>query len=173
MRRIVITGAESTGKTTLARALAEDYGAVWTPEYVRRFVDETRRGIRAGDLEAIARGQLQAEDRPLADRPSILFHDTNLLSTLVYMRHYFGREPDWLEPEFLRREYALYLLCLPDIPWEPEPGQRESPQVRKKLHGIFRQALEERALPFTEIGGNRQVRLATAQEAVDRLLRDR
>lgn len=170
MKRVVVTGAESTGKTTLAQALAAAFGTVWTPEFVRQFVERTRRAIRPDDLDAIARGQLEAEDAPTADRPALLIHDTNLLSNLVYMRHYFGREPDWLEAEFLRRDYALYLLCLPDIPWEPEPGQRESPEVRQNLHGVFKRELEERRLPYVEIRGKHEARLAQAQSVIQALL---
>lgn len=169
MKRIVVTGAESTGKTTLTRELARACGAASTPEYVRLFVDRIRREIRESDLDAIARGQLETEDAPLQESPRIIIHDTNLLSTIIYTDHYFDRSLDWLNQCFGRRDYALYLLCLPDIPWEADAGQRESAEVRALLHERFKRELAARGLPHVEIGGGKAERLDLAFRAIDAL----
>ena len=167
MKRIVVTGAESTGKTTLAHQLAQAYGAAWTPEYVRIYVDQIGREIRDGDLDAIARGQIETEDAPLQEAPRIIIHDTNLLSTIIYTDHYFNRSLDWFDRCFGERDYALYLLCLPDIPWVADAGQRESAEVRAFLHDRFKRELIERKLPYVEIGGNENERLSRAKAAID------
>ncbi len=162
--RIVIIGAESTGKSTLAAAIARARGLPVTTEFVRDYVDGLDRELTADDLDPIARGQLAEEDRH-GDAPLVL-HDTNLLSTLIYARHYFGVVQPWLETAFSRRAYARYLFCQPDIPWVADPGQRESPRVRDELHAIFDAELRRRELPVTQIAGDPDTRLATALAAL-------
>lgn len=164
MRRIVIIGAESTGKSTLTRALAETLAIPTTGEYVRAHVETLDRPLTAADLDPIAHGQIAEEDRH-GDVPQVL-HDTNLLSTLIYARHYFGVSQGWVEEAFARRDYALYLFCQPDIPWVADPGQRESPSARARLHAIFAAELERRALPTVRIQGEHDARLATALAAL-------
>ena len=110
MKRIVIAGAESTGKTTLAEALAGYYGEPWTGEFVRQYVDGLDRPLERGDLEAIARGQLAQEDFALDKAERFIIHDTNLLSSILYAKHYFDAEIDWVNDQFLARDYSLYLL---------------------------------------------------------------
>ena len=87
MKRIVITGAESTGKTTLARALSAHFNEPYSEEYVRSFVDSINRTILKSDFNNITEGQraLEASARNQADK--LVFHDTNILSNLVYGRH--------------------------------------------------------------------------------------
>lgn len=163
-RRIVLIGAESTGKSTLADALVEARGLPRTREYVREYADGLGRPLAANDLDPIAHGQLAEEDRH-GEVPLVL-HDTNLLSTLIYARHYFGVTQPWLEEVFAQRDYAVYLFCQPDIPWVPDPGQREGPKARLQLHAIFEAELKRRALPVVPIEGDRSTRLARALAAI-------
>ena len=116
IHRIVITGAESTGKTTLAHALADYYAEPSTQEFVRSYVKQLDRKLCAKDLDPIAHGQLNAEDDGLKQARRLVIHDTNLLSSMIYAKHYFDVELDWVEKRFRERNYSLYLLCLPDIP---------------------------------------------------------
>ncbi|MEM6294245.1 MAG: ATP-binding protein [Myxococcota bacterium] len=164
MIRIVLIGAESTGKSTLAAALVDALGLPCTGEFVRTYVDGLSRPLSADDLDPIARGQLDEEDR-FATAGRVL-HDTNLLSTLVYAHHYFGVRQAWVERAFSQRDYAVYLFCQPDIPWVADPGQREGPQVRDVLHRRFANALRERALRVVKIAGTPQARLRTALDAI-------
>ncbi len=167
MTRIVLIGAESTGKSTLAAALVDALGLPCTGEFVRTYVDDLQRPLNAGDLDPIARGQLDEEDRfPAAGR---VLHDTNLLSTLVYAAYYFDARQDWVEQAFAVRDYAVYLFCQPDIPWVADPGQRESPQARDVLHRRFSDALYRRGLPTVTIAGDPEERLRTALDAIDGL----
>ena len=96
MIRIATTGSECTGKTTLAEALGQHYGAVVVPEFARRFVDQVRRPLVAGDVEAIARGQIDLERSLTASNPQLVILDTDLLSSVVYSRHYYGDCPAWI-----------------------------------------------------------------------------
>lgn len=170
MKRVVLTGAESTGKSTLACKLAQHFNAPHSTEYLRAFVNETQRAPQATDLEAIAKGQIALEDacRP-SNKEGLVIHDTNLLSNLIYAEHYFGGNLDWLLAQFNARRYDLYLLCLPDFPWVPDRGQREGPEVRDSLHQKFLLRLEAMHLPFTPIGGSPGERLQTAIHCIQTL----
>ena len=126
----------------------------------------------AEDLGPIAHGQLELEDHPFTHEPDprLVLHDTNLLSSIIYAHHYQGHCPSWIEERFAAREYDLYLYTQPDIPWVPDPGQRESPAAREALHAIFERELVERDLPFVRVGGSRDERMEMAQTAIDLLL---
>ena len=163
-QRVVVIGAESTGKSTLAGRLAAKLGAPLTGEYVRAYVERLDRPLSTADLDPIARGQIAEEDRH-GPTPRVL-HDTNLLSTLIYARHYFGVTQAWVEETFAARDYALYLFCQPDIPWGADPGQRESPDARAELHAIFEAELRRRRLPMVRIEGDLDTRLTIALAAL-------
>jgi nicotinamide riboside kinase len=171
MKRIVITGAECTGKSTLAQALSGYYGEPWTPEFVRIYVERVQRELEASDLPEIFVGQLAQEDASQEKAKRYIFHDTNLLSSILYGNHYFGRSDDAEQALFLSRDYALYLLCSPEgIAWADDPGQRDSPEAREALQRKFRETLETLQLPYIELSGELSARMGEAVQAVDALL---
>jgi NadR type nicotinamide-nucleotide adenylyltransferase len=170
MKRIVITGAESTGKTTLTRELANYFTAPYSNEYVRKYASEINREITTKDIEPIARGQLAIEECAEAQSQNgWVLHDTNLLSTQIYSAHYFNSEIGWLKDVLKSRTYAHYLLCMPDIPWVEDLGQRESPEARDTLHEKFLATLRIKNLPFTCISGDRDARLIKAIQTIEGL----
>ncbi|PXA05376.1 NadR-like protein [Coraliomargarita sinensis] len=172
MIRVVITGAECTGKTTLATALSGYYGKPWTPEYVRQYVDTISRELERSDLEPIAEGQIAVEDHALELTNELVLHDTNLLSSILYANHYFGEQIDWVNEHFLSRDYTLYLLCSPEgIAWQPDPGQRDSPEARAELHRKFKESLKTLDLPYLELSGTEEARFGEAVLAIDKLLK--
>jgi NadR type nicotinamide-nucleotide adenylyltransferase len=170
--RVVLTGSESTGKTELARALAAHYGVPWSAEYVRDYMDAKGGALDADDVEAIARGQVEREDgvtrrRGGAERLVIL--DTDLLSTVIYARHYYGSCPEWIERAARERRGDLYLLLDVDAPWTPDP-QRDRGARRDEMHALFRDALEAAGARTVIIRGGWDERRARAIEAIDALL---
>lgn len=167
--RIVLTGAESTGKTTLAAQLADHYNTVWLPEYVRTFVEEN--GLPTyEDVARIAQGHLDQEARLLPSASRVLIYDTDLISTCLYSHHYFDRCPTWIEKASYEREADLYLLNEDDFPWVADPGQREGPDIRATLQAQFRHELDRRGLPHLPLNGPVAMRLRTAISAIDALL---
>jgi NadR type nicotinamide-nucleotide adenylyltransferase len=171
IRRIVVSGSESTGKTTLARRLAEWLGTTWVPEYSRTYAELKAVPLDAGDVEPIARGTLAAaaEGERVA-RGGLLVLDTDLASTLVYARHYYDIAPAWIDAEWRARPPALYLLCHPDVPWVPD-GVRDQPRERAHLHALFAAQLATSRAPVVDVRGTDwMTREAVARDAVMRLL---
>ena len=171
MIRVVVTGSECTGKTTLAAALAEHYDTVFVPEYVRQFVLAKGAPPEAKDCEAIARGQIALEDEMAKQASSLLIQDTDLLSTVVYGRHYFGQCPEWIDDAPRERAADLYLLCGIDVPWIADGDQRDRGDRRGEMQDLFRRALIEREFRFTEVSGDHKLRMQLAIAAIDRLIR--
>lgn len=170
-RRIVVSGSESTGKTTLARRLAEWLDTAWVPEHSRRYAEAKGTPLTLLDVEPIARGTIAAEAEAAARAPDgLLVLDTDLASTLVYARHYYGFHPAWVEAEWRARPPALYLLCHPDVPWMPD-GVRDQPRDRDRLHALFAAQLSASGAPVSDVrGASWGARDAIAREAVARVL---
>jgi NadR type nicotinamide-nucleotide adenylyltransferase len=171
--RVVLIGPESTGKTWLARDLASHYDACWSQEYARRFVESHLRPVVYGDVEAIGRGQRECEDEVLAKarRTGILLaiHDTDLVSTVVYSRHYYGDCPVSIESAAAARLADLYLLHRPDVPWMADGNQRAEFERRGELFARFRNTLAALQANVVEIGGEWADRRRSAIEVIDAL----
>ena len=165
---MTVTGSECTGKTTLARDLARHFGTVWVPEFARDYLDEKTgtTGLRldASDVEPIARGQIAAEDRGIAAAKGLVIRDTDLVSTTVYARHYYGGCPAWIEQAARDRRANLYLLCDIDVPWVADRA-RDRPHMRESMHALFVEALETLGAQYVTIRGGWDERFATAVEA--------
>ena len=170
MIRVVVTGSECTGKTTLAEALAVRCQTVWVPEFARRFVRDKAAAPTYEDVEPIARGQIALEDEHTAGASGLLIQDTDLLSTIVYSRHYYDDCPGWIEEALAKRAADLYLLAGIDVPWVPDGEQRDRGNRREEMHELFRSALLNRRLSFAEICGSHDERLAAAASAIDPLM---
>ena len=170
--RIVITGPECTGKTTLAASLATAIGAPWVPEASRAYagrVAREGRGLTARDVSPIARAQLAAEDAALAGAPALVVLDTDLLSTVAYAEHYFGLDVAWINEAARARRGDLYLLCAPDIPWEAD-GVRDRPAAREEMFALFQRVLRRSGANVTGVRGLGPARLDAALRAVRPLL---
>lgn len=168
---IVATGSESTGKTTLAADLARHYGTTWIPESARAYLDEktaTGRPLGAGDVEPIARGHIARVDEGVARTRDLIVLDTDLVSTVVYSRHYYGSCPVWIEQAARERLGDLYLLCDIDAPWVADPA-RDLPHLRQHMHGLFVATLDALGARYITLRGSWEARLATAIAAIDAL----
>lgn len=169
MIRVVLTGSESTGKTTLAVELARHYDAALVPEFVREFAAAKGGVIEFSDHGPIARGQMALEDAQIALGRPVVIQDTDLLSTVVYCRHYFGSAPDWIVDEAVARAPDLYLLCEIDLPWIAD-GVRDRGHLRQEMQELFRDAVLSSGTPVAIIRGDGKERLEGAIDMVDALL---
>ncbi|MRX07705.1 AAA family ATPase [Pseudoduganella sp. FT25W] len=163
-RRIAILGTASSGKTTLAEALAERYGTVWVPEYLREFVDAEGRVPVAADQIHIARTQRAREDAAAPQAGKYLFCDTTPLMTAVYSRHYFGGIDAELAvlADAHQRDYALTLVTAPDIPWVADGLQRENEEVSVIVNRLLLDELAARGIPYLLISGDPDQRISQA-----------
>lgn len=166
VKKVVIIGAESTGKTTLARELARHYQTVWLPEYGREYIHRKQAPPESADIPLIAQGHLAGEDRLTQAADRLLICDTDLIVTVILSEYFFGACPAEVRRLSFERAYDLYLLTEPDIPWEPDPFQREGPEVRERLHHRIRDELIARKLPFVQVSGSVEERMKTAVAAI-------
>ena len=167
--RVVLTGSESTGKSVLARELADHYGAVLVPEFAREFASRIGRDIVCEDAAEIARGQIALEDEHASGSSRLLIQDTDLLSTSVYSDHYFNQCEPWIQKLARDRHPDLYLLLEIDVPWVPD-NVRDRGTRRDEMQDLFRKALLASSSPFVVIQGNWEERSARARDAIDQLL---
>jgi NadR type nicotinamide-nucleotide adenylyltransferase len=163
---VVATGSESTGKTTLVEHLAARFAAPWVPESSRGYVEEHRRPLGPGDVEPIARRHLAAERAAAAGAGRLLLLDTDLVSTVVYARHYYGSCSAWIEAAARELRGDLYLLHHPDVPWVPEPGMHDRGDRREEMHALFAATLRELDATVVDVRGDFPARRATAARAV-------
>ena len=158
MNRVVcLTGAESSGKTTLAEALAEALGGVLVREAARELLAPGE-AYDAGDVVRIAQHQMAAERKALASTTGWVVADTDLTVIRIWMEERFGHWPAELAERFAERPPRRYVLCAPDMPWQADP-LRENPADRARLHGLYRSLLERLDAPWMEVSGGRQARL--------------
>ncbi|MDB4908984.1 MAG: hypothetical protein JWO05_3768 [Gemmatimonadetes bacterium] len=173
--RIVLIGSESTGKSTLTSQLASHFGAPWSVEFVRDYAAKKVAPLGIGDHGPIARGQAALEDAAVAQAvkgdAALVFHDTDLLSTVVYCRHYFGRCPEWIESLAAERVADLYLLCDIDIEWIADPA-RDRGDRRSEMHDLFEAVLVEFDADYEVVKGEDDERLKQAIALVDEFLEE-
>jgi NadR type nicotinamide-nucleotide adenylyltransferase len=166
VRRVVLTGSESTGKTELAKRLGEHFGAPVSREFVRDYAAKIGRQLGFADHGIIAHGQMAAEDEAIAGATDLAILDTDLVSTAVYCKDYLGYCPPWIDEEAQKRAGDLYLLLRPDIPWVPD-GIRDREHHREEMHALFAERLKAMGVRVVEIGGEREERFAAAVQAIE------
>ena len=147
MMRIGIIGPESTGKTTLAKELAQEFNGICVPEYAREYVE--KRGtteITYEELEEIARYQI---DELAKQGDGLYFFDTELIVTKVWFDYAFGRVPEWLNEAIKRFPMDAYLLTKPDIPWISDPARSNgSDAIRQELFDRYEADIQALDIPY-------------------------
>jgi NadR type nicotinamide-nucleotide adenylyltransferase len=169
IRRVAITGPESTGKSTMAEKLAHHYHTVWVPEYAREYIDGLGRPYDFNDIIEIAKGQYTREEELVSRANGLLFCDTDFIVLKIWCEFKYKICPDWILDKVNNHIYDLYLLPAIDLPWECDP-QREHPHLREELFSLYRDELTNRRLNFSIITGEGDSRLDNAVRAVDERL---
>lgn len=168
VKKIVITGPESSGKTTLAQQLATHYATQWVPEYARSYLEQLGRPYHQEDLLAIARGQATAEDRKKLEAVQYLFCDTGLEVIKIWSMVKYGKIDQRLKHLLDNHSYSAYLLCRPDLDWAPDP-LRETPKLedRLELFELYEKELHQSRIPWITISGRNETRLQLAVEGIE------
>jgi len=163
MRKIVIIGPESTGKSTLCEQLAAHYQTVWCPEYAREYLLENGTHYTYDQLLDIAKGQLILEDKLALKANQHYFIDTNMYVMKVWCEVVFENCHNWILQQIAQRPYDLYLLCNVDLPWIQDE-LREYPDLvmRQKLYKMYKDLLINDGTAWAEVSGTEDERLQTA-----------
>ncbi len=168
VKRVCVFGPESTGKSTLTKDLARHFKSVYCEEYARPFLEFKAKDIIYSDIEKIARGHQASESALEKQANKILFSDTDLLTTVICSEIYFGKYPKWIYKEAERKEYDLYLVTSPDVPWV-EDAVRYFPK-RKHFFNRCIAELKKRKRRYAVISGGWDERLQKAISEVEKIL---
>jgi len=158
MKKIVFTGPESTGKTSITKAVADHFSVDWVQEYARSYLENLDRPYQEEDLLAIAKGQLEKEQAHAATKPLFLFCDTSLLVMKIWSDYKYKRCDPWIVQQLRQQKPSLYFLCATDIPWEYDP-LREHPTQRAALFDLYQKELDLLKIPYIILKGNQEERL--------------
>jgi NadR type nicotinamide-nucleotide adenylyltransferase len=180
LKKIVVIGPESTGKSTLCGYLADYYKTIWCPEFAREYLLENGTTYTVDDLITIAKGQLDAEQQHTktlqsqTDQTGIikpLIIDTDMYVMKVWAEYVFGTCPTFILDEINKQHYDLYLLCKPDIPWvKDELREYPDEKPRQELFQIYKDILINQQTPWTEISGGFEARNQIAVAAINEVL---
>ncbi|HKJ40940.1 MAG TPA: ATP-binding protein [Sunxiuqinia sp.] len=164
--RIALTGPESTAKSTLTKDLANYFNGDYYLEYAREYFENHSTAYTRQDLETIAQKQIEQYREAEDLRRDIVFFDTWLIITKIWFQWVYKTVPNWIDEAVENLSIDLYLLCLPDIPWEPDPLRENGGEHRQQLFETYKNELIKRKLNFVEIGGEGQARVQNAIDAV-------
>lgn len=145
MYKVAIIGPESTGKSTLAKELAEQFKGTYVPEYAREYVERKgRKELTYDEVCEIAREQIKS-----ISEAGFYFFDTELIVTKVWLEYAFGKVPEWLTEAIKTYPMDLYLLTYPDIPWVPDPARYNGSQaMREELFDRYEEEVKATGVPY-------------------------
>jgi NadR type nicotinamide-nucleotide adenylyltransferase len=169
IKKIVIIGPESTGKTTLCNALATHYQTSCCPEFARQYLEEKGGAYDYEDMLRIAQGQLALEDEYYKKAsPPYYFIDTDMHVMKVWSEVVFGTCDPWILKQAAVRAYDHYLLCAIDLAWVPD-GLREYPdtEVRQRLFLEYKDILVNSGISWSLVSGAADTRLQVAIAAIE------
>lgn len=179
MYKIAVIGPESTGKSVLTKALALHYSAPHVDEYARSYVEQLGRPYTYDDVCAIARYQVEAENRiekqevqsnnsslSSSKKTGFVFFDTELIITKVWFEYCYKKVPSFVNQQLSKGFFDLYLLCDTDLPWEPDPV-REHGDDREFFFDWYRREIEQLKKPYVVVQGLDDNRLNSAIQAIE------
>jgi nicotinamide riboside kinase len=153
LKTIVVTGPESTGKSLISEYLSNKLDIPWIPEYAREYISEINRPYTYSDVEHIAKSQiLQLSEKEQLNLPFLIL-DTWLIITKVWFEEVFGKYPAWIDIELANHKIDLYLVCIPDIPWIPDPVRENGGEKREYLLSRYLEEIKKTGSNFVLISG--------------------
>jgi len=169
LKRIAITGPESTGKSSLCQQLANHYKDSWVPEFARQYIDKLGRPYTQADILIIAKSQVNLETETAKKAHHFLFCDTELIVAKIWSEHKYQNCDPWILDQIKKNDYHLYLLCDIDLPWEQDP-QREHPDLREYFFDKYRRELKFHHFRYKIVSGIGKERLDNAIKLIDNSL---
>ena len=176
IKKIVIIGPESTGKSTLCEQLSAHYKTIWVKEYAREYLLANGTDYTFENLLDVAKGQINKEESGVqnlkqnegSEESKLLFIDTDMYVMKVWCEFVFDKCHHWILNTIVERKYDLYLLCNVDLPWV-EDELREYPDLanREKLYHHYKDIMLNQQVPWIDINGNYEERLQKAMNAVN------
>lgn len=147
--------------------LAELYEGVYIPEFAREYVEKLPHHYTYDDVEVIARMQVEQYRSTLKSTGKFFVFDTWLIITKVWFNWVFKKTPGWLDQQIRECPIDLFLLCLPDLPWQPDSIRENGGENRLKLLNLYREELHYYGFRFVEIGGVGEQRIQSALQALN------
>ena len=170
VKKIILCGAESTGKSTLAKQLAKYYHTTFIPEYARKYVENLNRDYNYNDIEHIARMQVKQIQEYLPKANNFLFIDTGLIITKVWFQEVFKQYPYWLDEIILQTLPDFYLICANDLAWKNDPVRENGSKERREyLTSKYIQEIKKNKVPYSIIKGKDKERLINAINIIDNI----
>jgi len=192
LKKVVIIGPESTGKSTLCKQLANHYNTLCVPEFAREYLEKHGMNYSYENLLTIAKAQVELEekyesemikdqlsivnnqsdstlhDSPLLTHHSLLFIDTDMYVMKVWCEFVFAKCYNWILNQIATRQYDLYLLCNVDLPWTQD-NLREYPdfESRNKLYRYYKDLMINQTVPWVEVSGDYEMRLKKAIDGIN------
>lgn len=187
MRRIVLSGVESVGKSTMAQDLARRFGGLLVPEFGRTYTERLRRDLTLEDHYAIAEGHEIAADQAASANPPVLIEDTDIVMTTAWATMLFGGRdsaaagggPDFAaagggrDPILGRwpSRADLHLLLMPDVPFVKDPVRMfGAADARARFHEVVVAEFRARKLTPVLVAGDWEARTRTAVRAIEAIL---
>ena len=157
IKKVVICGPESTGKSTLTQELASYFKTNYVSEYARDYLqskwDDKKEVCNKDDLIKIARGQVERENANIFNSNKLIFCDTNILTTIAWSKtHYDGFCDPWLVRQSKLLKYDYYLILNVDTPWIKD-DLRDRPYDRLEMFSAHKDELESHNVDFDIILG--------------------
>jgi len=169
VKKIVVVGSESSGKSSISEVLANALNTVWVPEYAREYLETLGRPYTEEDHLIMAKKQVSNEDELLPKANKYLICDTDLYVIKVWGEDKYGRCHPWILEQIAKRKYDMYLLTDIDIPWEDDPLREHNlPEERRHFFNIYHDIVLNTGLPWALLSGSIEERLNTAKEAIKR-----
>lgn len=195
IKKIVVIGPESTGKSTLCAQLAAHYQTLWVPEYAREYLEKNGTDYSYNDLLTIAKGQIKLEEEISSQLSAVsnqqsavsnqqsaqnivhhtshipyLFIDTDMYVMKVWCEFVFNQCHNWILNQIASRRYDAYFFCDIDLPWI-EDKLREYPDIkmREKLYHFYKDLMIHQSVPWCIISGDKEERLNKAISFIESL----
>ncbi len=169
MKRIILSGAESSGKSYLTQHLGEVFKLPYVLEYARDFLEENGPEYDLEQLKKMSRLHLSYQQEKIPTSTPWGIFDTDLINYKIWAEEVFGCCPAEISTGIEQESSHLYLLCTPDLPWEPDP-LRENPDDLQRIYQRHLDEIVRLERPYEVVEGLGQIRTANAEAALHRLL---